>query len=184
MKKIIFLFLFLPFVALSQVVKMPVSGTEDQLPPSLVSTNYEFTIIDSSKENKDDLYVKAKSWFAKTFVSANSVIQLDDKEAGKIIGKGALVYDDGSDYYKVHHTIRYTLTVNVKNNKYRFVLSDFINEGYANNDKINGYGLLLDDEKFLSLPYSKAVIEKVNINMKALIESFKNAMKQINADNF
>lgn len=183
MKKIFLLFIFSPFVALSQIIKMPVS-TEDQPPPSSDSRNYGFTTVDSSKENKDELYLKAKSWLAKTFVSANSVIQLDDKEAGKIIGKGAMLYDDGSDYYKVHHTVRYTLTVNVKNNKYRLVLSDFINEGYANNDKINGYGLLLDDEKFLSLPYSKGVIEKVNINMKLLTESFKNAMKQLNANDF
>ena len=35
-----------------------------------------------------DLYVRANEWFAKTFNSANAVIQMQDKEAGKIIGKG------------------------------------------------------------------------------------------------
>lgn len=36
---------------------------------------------------KDELYIRANQWMVRTFKSAKSVIQYQDKEAGKIMGK-------------------------------------------------------------------------------------------------
>ncbi|WP_107822016.1 DUF4468 domain-containing protein [Mangrovibacterium marinum] len=36
---------------------------------------------------KDELYVKANEWMVRSFNNAKSVIQFQDKEAGKIMGK-------------------------------------------------------------------------------------------------
>lgn len=156
----------------------------DERPP-IEKHSYTFIIIDSIHEGKDQLYIKAKSWLAKVFVSAKSVIQMDDKEAGKIIGKGMISYDDGAEYYTTHFAISYTLTINVKDNKYRLILSDFINGGYTEGlGKIGGCGLMLDDEKFLALPYSNGVLDKVNSQMQPLAESFKRSMKATSWDNF
>ena len=37
--------------------------------------------------SKNELYIKANQWMVKTFNNAKSVIQFQDKEAGKIMGK-------------------------------------------------------------------------------------------------
>lgn len=49
-------------------------------------TYSEIIKVDSVKSQ--ELYIRAKVWFVHSFVSAKNVIQLDDKESGKIIGKG------------------------------------------------------------------------------------------------
>ncbi|MBQ6691402.1 MAG: DUF4468 domain-containing protein [Rikenellaceae bacterium] len=48
------------------------------------------TIIDVPGKTKDELYILANSWFIASFNSGKAVIQLNDKEAGVIIGKGYL----------------------------------------------------------------------------------------------
>lgn len=45
-------------------------------------------IIEAPEKSADDLYVLLNYWFTSTFKDANSVIQLNDKEVGTIIGKG------------------------------------------------------------------------------------------------
>lgn len=45
-------------------------------------------VIECPGKSKSDLYVLLNYWFTQTFNDANSVIQLNDKEAGTIIGKG------------------------------------------------------------------------------------------------
>ena len=164
MKKIFFSLLLIPTIAFSQ---------KD-------SSEFKFTLIDSIKETKNELFIKAKVWLANTFVSSKAVIEMEDKEAGKIIGKGVMVYDKKDTYYTTHMSVRYTLTVTVKDNKYRLVLSDFINDGYLDNpsERINGSGLKLDDVNFLALGYSKDVIPEVTRRANDIVETFRIAMKK------
>ncbi len=49
-----------------------------------------FKVIDSVKGSQNQLYIKAYQWMANTFNSAKEVIQMQDKEAGKLIGKGVM----------------------------------------------------------------------------------------------
>lgn len=46
------------------------------------------TIIDSIPKTKDQIYISVNDWFARSFNDGKSVIQLNDKDAGCIIGKG------------------------------------------------------------------------------------------------
>lgn len=46
------------------------------------------TVIDSIPKNKEQIYVAVNDWFARSFNDGKSVIQLNDKDAGVIIGKG------------------------------------------------------------------------------------------------
>jgi len=68
-----------------------------------------------------DLYIRANEWFAKTFNSANAVIQMQDKEAGKIIGKGWIAvsnmgYDAGGFDFRINFT--------AKEGRYRYIITD------------------------------------------------------------
>lgn len=51
---------------------------------------YSEVIILDSTVNKSELYSRAREWFAKAFKSSKNVIQMDDKENGKIIGKALM----------------------------------------------------------------------------------------------
>lgn len=47
-------------------------------------------VIECGEQTKEKLYVTLNHWFVESFNDANSVIQLNDKEEGVIIGKGYL----------------------------------------------------------------------------------------------
>lgn len=66
--------------------------------------------------SQQELYKRARSWFATTFHSANDVVQLESKDEGKIIGKGIAVINIGNLPSDMH----FTLTLQFKDNRYRY----------------------------------------------------------------
>jgi hypothetical protein len=75
--------------------------------------------------SKADLFTRANAWAARTYRSANDVIQLNDKEAGQLILKGnSRVSSRGSDFGVVRHT----LTIYVKDGRYKYVLTDLTHD--------------------------------------------------------
>ena len=52
-------------------------------------------IIKADSVSKTELFVVINDWFASNYNSANDVIQMSDKDAGIIIGKGSLKYSYG-----------------------------------------------------------------------------------------
>ena len=59
-------------------------------------------------KSKNELFSNALEWFANSFKSGKDVLQVSDKESGKIIGKG---------YF---NTSPIQITIVVKDNKYRY----------------------------------------------------------------
>ena len=95
---------------------------------------FQFQRIDSNLHGtKADLFVKANEWVAKTFVSAKDVIQMSDKEAGKILAKGVMEATGRVGITKCIFYIKFTLAIDVKDNKSRCKISEFIVEGYQSN---------------------------------------------------
>ncbi len=48
------------------------------------------SVIDVPGRNKDQIYTATKSWIAENFRSAKSVIELDDRQTGQIIGNASI----------------------------------------------------------------------------------------------
>lgn len=46
------------------------------------------TVIDSIPKTKEQIYIAVNDWFIRSFNDGKSVVQLNDKEAGCVIGKG------------------------------------------------------------------------------------------------
>lgn len=97
-------------------------------------------IIDCPNQTKEQLYVKINYWYVATFNDANSVIKLNDKDAGVIIGSG-FVSDiaghlGGMNAYNV--SIRPIIKTDIKDNKIRitYTVQDYEVE------KRNGGGIL------------------------------------------
>ncbi len=79
-----------------------------------------FQFIEEHNLSKDQAYDASLEIMAQNYGSSKEVIQLQNKESGKIIGKGI-----GKYFYdllqSVEITYDYTLTITVKDNKAKFV---------------------------------------------------------------
>lgn len=123
MKKLISIFLFLPLVTFAQEksdlkIFPEVNGVVD----------YTDVIKLDSSVKKDELFNRAKAWFIQNYKSAKDVIQMQDKDAGIIIGKGVFEFgfnpatlSDRTTIY-VSHTIK----IYVKDGKYKYEIGDLI----------------------------------------------------------
>jgi hypothetical protein len=119
-----------------------------------------------------ELYNRAKIYFVEAFKSAKDVIQMDDPTTGILIGKGIFTIYDVRLLTTTEHTIRFMLRIEVKEGKYRYILSDLFRErdiyssGYAVSSKLSKPyrkaigGKLRSLEKQLQSAMLKPVVEK------------------------
>ncbi len=107
------------------------------LPEENGSVSYTEVIkVDSA--TKDQLYLAARKWFADNYKSANDVIQMDDKEAGEIIGKG-LFYENlsfgvlvGAEKVAVYHTVK----ISVKDGRYKYTITGLRGNYHSSGSRI------------------------------------------------
>jgi hypothetical protein len=82
-------------------------------------------VIDLDGMTKQDIYNRAKAFYIYNYNDALSVIQEEDKEEGRIIGKGT--YDNVHYAFAVVANIEYDLIhilrIDIKDNKARVILS-------------------------------------------------------------
>lgn len=82
-------------------------------------------VVEIPGKSKDELYKNAKLWFVNYFNNANFVIQLDDPQEGKIVGKGAFRL-----YFKSLMTFQclnnLTIQIDCKDGKYRYKFYDMV----------------------------------------------------------
>jgi hypothetical protein len=108
--KAIITFLFFPIIVTAQ------------LPIDSETKKFTYTEVVELNESKNELYLRARSFFVKEYSNADAVIQMDDKDAGRIMGKGFFeVVWVMNQPRKIYHTI----TIDVKENKYRYTFTDF-----------------------------------------------------------
>lgn len=129
MRKLLFILLLTPLISFAQT-PIAFSGV---------------TSVDSA--TKDELFVRARQWFNKTFVSAKEVLQISDKESGELSGKGLTKLTGVYKYMGTHKAdfdTRFAVNVWVKDGKYKYEIKDF----YAEFSGKSGYdiGLLTDAE--------------------------------------
>jgi len=110
---------------------------------------FQFTLIDTVACPKDKLYKRAMGWVVKTYNSANEVIQLHDKDDGKIVLKAIMKIPVTTVDFE---TVNYTMTIEVKDNKYRCTIGDLYHSGgtydvYSGN---NSYGSLDTDAVYVT----------------------------------
>lgn len=78
-------------------------------------------IIEAPDKTKEQLYILLNYWYSATFNSGKAVIQLNDKDAGVIIGKGFIEeiasHTGGINQYTVH--LEPIIKTDIKDNKIR-----------------------------------------------------------------
>ena len=89
---------------------------------------YEVVRADSMKAGV--LYANAKTWL----LAGNYVLVEADSAAGRLVASRALaVYDKGYVTKKLHGKVHYRLTLEVKEQKYRYQFTDFVFAYYKEN---------------------------------------------------
>ena len=90
---------------------------------------YEEIVQVDTSYHKDLIFNSVSQWFAETFKDSKSVIQLSDRENGKIIGKGdySFFIKSTSLLGKMNSNVivGFTLTADTKDSKYRIQIYDF-----------------------------------------------------------
>ena len=145
MHRLLLTLLLLPVMAFSQEEKTDATAEEvglayDTLPK--VDGQYEFTEViqlDSSYK-KDMLYRNAKLFFANISKSAKDVLQYDDREEGKVIGKGTIQVTGHQSIllnaFSETRTTTFTLEVSCKDGKYKYRMFGFSADySYGESDK-------------------------------------------------
>lgn len=181
MKRILLLFaLILPLVASAQqspVVHKLLDGTLLPYDPDTHLIAYE-GVVETPGLTKDQLYTRAYDWMLRTFRTSNNVVQ--KKEADQVVGSGAwpifLLHQEAG--YVIH-----TLTVYVKDGRYKYVLSNLSHQsGSANLKGLRSGGPLEQPEASL-IPLLGAkkqwdnVRQQANNEAQKLVANLQTAMK-------
>ena len=88
------------------------------VPPGPPVGAYQKTIEVSA--SKDEIFIRTMKWMTKTFQSAKSVIQYQDKEAGIVTGNGKI--DMNNPVTKVY--MDFVLTIEIKEGKVRLTFDN------------------------------------------------------------
>jgi len=128
------------------------------------------------------LYTRAREWFAKTYKSSKSVIQMEDKESGTLVGRALLLVKDGTYGY-----IDYSISVYLKTGRFRYVITDFSHRGNPRYGFYEDFGpcesfMNYEEKPFFlistiyNLGYPEC-IKTIKAEIPALIADLKTAMK-------
>lgn len=96
-------------------------------------------VVQVEGKSSTELYSLGKQWFVNTFNSANAVLQMDNPELGKLIGKGITnIYDAyqtggiGNIPVSVNYKLSYTVNLSVKEGRYKYSIENItMNNGYG-----------------------------------------------------
>lgn len=160
------------------VAVAPVMAKKEKPPPpplpmhvSEDGARYEYTgVVEVEGADAGELYSRAKAWVARVYLSAQDVIQLDDKDAHRLIAKG--VTTGGG--WMGGATVWYTLTIETKDGRYRYSITDFS----ARPNPKGVTWVMVPGEGF---PYGRSVNINTHKKMIALVASLRAAM-EVEAD--
>lgn len=169
---LILLFTLLSFLVNSQEFNFPIDSETGEICYT--------DVVQVDGTNSETLFTRAREWFAYSFKSAQNVIQMEDKEAGKLIGKGAssvTIKAMGGEFPGGY--IDFTVSIQVKDGRYKYDLTDFKHNA-AGTDLVTpgdlrvekpGGGLLTMGKKNW-----KNIKMQAHLSALSLIESLKTSM--------
>lgn len=79
----------------------------------------------------NELYLRARTWFVDYFKQSDEVIEFEDKESGKIMGKGAHKFvitkkTDLGGTFSYDRRLMYTITVMFRDGRYRYEIDNLM----------------------------------------------------------
>lgn len=147
--------------------------------------------------SKAELYARGATWFAKTYGSSKAVLEISDKEDGKLMGKALTEVSFKNPPLGTRYggLVNYTITVQVKDDKYKYTITDLSH--ISGTDNLIAPGGALENEKkpkgttmrgltgqggFPSQKQWEQIRENADQNIVALIASLKKGMAKGDSD--
>ncbi|MVN76906.1 DUF4468 domain-containing protein [Hymenobacter sp. HMF4947] len=157
------------------------------LPLSAETHRITYTdVVDVPGATKDELYTRASEWFAKTYNSANNVLQMQDRTAGQLVGKPVLattVRSLGANYPA--GIVKYTISVYLKDGKYKYEITDLVHDAVGS--KLCSVGPL-ENEKTGCMSMTKGQWNEIKAqtdrSMQSLVASLTTALSKKAASDF
>jgi len=154
----------------------------DQMPRDENNLIAYIEVVQVDGISRDQLYSKAQEWFAMTFNDSKSVIKSEDKDLGKIIGKGNIPVTVKNLLRFSAGVVEFSVIFQAKDDRYRYEFRDFIHDGssgeYADGKSFGP----LEQEKIKSIRISKkqwnSIKQQVHARMLDAIESFKKYLSE------
>jgi hypothetical protein len=160
----------------------------DELPKDDKGNLFYTEVVTVDSISSKELYLRARQFFVDNFKSANDVIQVDDKEAGVLIGKGLSQY-----YIKIAgvnngpHQLWYTIKIMVKDGRYKYEIYDFFHSGVDKIERDRVERQFTKEAYYKRNGQPKDVYQKMKAGMtneiSNLIKSIKYAMDKARAEN-
>lgn len=184
MKKLLILLAIIPIFGFSQEKEYPLPMIDGKV-------NYS-EIVEVEGNSKSLLFSKANLWFANEFNSANDVIQMSDENSGIVLGKGLITQTSGV-LAPVKETWEFTVKIQVKDNKYKADIYDFIYtweliDPNYNNPSTGSLTEIVTNPKIYRRngelkSKNKELFDKTNSIFTALLESIEKGMtKDLTSD--
>jgi len=172
-------------LALFLITSISAFGQELPINEKTGKVSYE-NIIKAEGSSASDLYVLANVWFIKTFNSANASILNNDKESGKIIGKGVISVRIKNIYMGyLAGGFDYTFNFTAKEGRFRYVITDIKHEG---KEEYIHSGGIIENEKpecgsmNMSKKTWKNLKAQVHDNLTALSKDFEQHMSNASSE--
>jgi hypothetical protein len=103
--------------------------------------------VDSVKSNA--IYNGLKEWIGMNYRSAKSIIEVDDKEAGLLIISPRKDYSIGKLSYMCYDgTIKHTIKFQIKDGRFKVVVTNFFHENNPGNNNLCQVGLITTADEF------------------------------------
>lgn len=143
-------------------------------------------VVQVDGADKDELYTRARAWFATSYRSANNVLEMDDKSAGVLIGGAFQDITIMSMGYPVTVKLWYNLKVYLKDGRYKYEITDLFYENYPNQYYPTATKTPAEEVIITNLykkngkpsPINHSYKEKTIVGITALYTNLKDAMQK------
>lgn len=88
-------------------------------------------VVQAPGISKNELYSRSREWFARSFRSAEHVLQMDDREAGKLAGRAWTLIEIEQLQAITTVKLRFLIMVQIRDERYKVTFTDIEYEGSA-----------------------------------------------------
>lgn len=134
------------------------------------NAEYVFERIENVEMSKNEIIAHSAAFIAEKFVSAKSVIQLNDPELGKIVGDVVLM-NSNARFLDAFKGIKGRLVLDAKDGRYRLQMSNIV--AIDGNGVESAWGKLEGANRYRIEPMAKSVLATFSDELAAYLKKAK-----------
>jgi hypothetical protein len=158
---------------------------------SVKPITYTAVVYVDSTISKEELFIRARSWFTSAFKDSKAVLEVQDKESGELIGKGNFHFSASKMSYMYYSgRIEFSIKVLLKDGRYKYEISDFYHNGANTSYGETSFGLIYNNHTYTGMKQNTGSLmikifnnvlgeieTAIESNTKSLISSLKSEMQ-------